>query len=71
MSPITHFLLGWTVASAAPSLNRRERAVVTIAGVIPDIDGLGIVAEILTRNSERPLNWWSEYHHALHNIGFA
>ncbi len=72
MSPITHFFMGWAVANAAPSLNKRERAFVTWAGVIPDIDGLGIVAEALTRHGNHPLNWWSHYHHVLgHNIGFA
>ncbi len=72
MSPITHFLMGWAVANAAPSLSKRERALVTLASVVPDIDGLGIVAEFATRHAEHPLNWWSEYHHVLgHNLGFA
>ncbi len=71
MSPVTHFLLGWVTANAA-QLNRRERAVVTIAGIIPDADGFGLVAEIATRGSAHPLMWWSEYHHVLgHNIGFC
>jgi len=68
---VTHFLLGWATASSA-KLNRRERAVVTIAGIIPDLDGFGLVAEVATRNSAHPLMWWSEYHHVLgHNIGFC
>jgi hypothetical protein len=71
MSPITHLLVGWVTANAG-NLTQRERAAVTIAGVIPDVDGLGIVAEIATRNSSHPLLWWSEYHHVLgHNIGFC
>jgi hypothetical protein len=45
---------------------------VTWAGVVPDVDGLGIVADWLTRNSSQPLNWWGDYHHILaHNLGFA
>lgn len=72
MSPITHFVMGWVVANSTPTLTKRERALVTWASVIPDIDGLGIIAEWATRNSLRPLNWWSDYHHILgHNIGFA
>jgi inner membrane protein len=72
MSPITHLLMGWAVANVTPSLNKRERAFVTWASVVPDVDGFGIVAEWATRNSTRPLNWWSDYHHVLgHNIGFA
>ena len=72
MSPVTHFFMGWAVASTIPSLTKRDRALVTWASVIPDIDGLGIVAEVLTRNSPHPLTWWSDYHHVLgHNLGFA
>lgn len=72
MSPITHFFMGWAVANSVPTLTKRERAMVTWASVIPDVDGLGIIAEKLTQNSAHPLNWWSEYHHVLgHNLGFA
>ena len=64
--------MGWAVANCAPSLDRKERALVTWASVVPDVDGLGIIAERLTQNSAHPLNWWSEYHHVLgHNVGFA
>jgi inner membrane protein len=71
MSPVTHFLLGWVTANAS-DLNRRDRAIVTIAGIIPDLDGLGIVVEIATRQSVKPLTWWSDYHHVLgHNFGFC
>jgi hypothetical protein len=64
--------MGWIVANSAPSLTKRERAMVTWASVVPDVDGLGIIAEKLTQNSAHPLNWWSEYHHVLgHTIGFA
>ena len=72
MNPVTHFLLGWTVANTDRSLSGRERAAVTLAGVAPDLDGLGLVAEILTRGSKHELLWWSTYHHtALHNLTFA
>lgn len=64
--------MGWVLANAVPSLNKRERAMVTLASVVPDADGLGIVVEKLTQNSAHPLNWWSDYHHVLgHNLGFA
>jgi len=70
MSPATHFLTGWILANSA-SLSSRERALVTLAGVVPDVDGLGIVAEYLTRNSRHPLEWFSTYHHSLHSLLFA
>ena len=71
MNPVTHLLLGWTVANTA-ALTPRERALVTIAGIVPDVDGLGIVADLLTRNSAQPLEWWGRFHHVLaHNLGFG
>jgi inner membrane protein len=71
MSPITHFLTGWVVSNCAPSLNGKERALVTLAGVVPDIDGLGAIPDLITRNSTHPLSWFSLYHHQLHNLAFG
>jgi len=69
--PATHLLVSWTVAESA-RLSKRDRTLVTLAGVLPDIDGLGVIAEIATERSTSPLYWWSEYHHVLcHNIGFC
>jgi hypothetical protein len=71
MHAITHLLTGWLVANGA-NLERRDRAIVTIASIVPDIDGAGIVAELATRNSSHELYWWSEYHHVLgHNLVFG
>src|ERR1051326_3421376 len=76
MSPVTHFFAGWLLASVSPTgrtstLTRREKALVVAAAVAPDIDGLGIVPEILTRNTSHPLLWFSQYHHSLHTLAFA
>ncbi len=70
MSPVTHFFSGWVLANCA-RLNRKDRALVTLACVAPDIDGLGIIPELLTRNSAHPLLWFTLYHHSLHNLAFA
>jgi inner membrane protein len=70
MSPVTHFLTGWVFANCF-ELQRRDRALVTLACVAPDIDGLGIIPELLTRESAHPLLWFSTYHHSLHNLMFA
>lgn len=76
MSPVTHFLAGWVLAegwsaSGRGPLRRREKAVIVAAGVAPDIDGLGIIPELLTRHTSHPLLWFSEYHHSLHTLPFA
>ena len=70
MSPVTHFLTGWALANVA-GLERRDRLLVTLAVVVPDVDGLGFVPELLTRGSAHPLLWFSQYHHALHTLLFA
>jgi hypothetical protein len=72
MNPITHVLTGWCLAEAVPWLSRREKALVTLAAVAPDLDGLGVIAELATERTARPLFWWTEYHHVLgHNLLFA
>lgn len=60
------------MAECVPGIGNRERALVVIASVSPDIDGLGIVVELATRNTSHPLFWFSELHHLLaHNLLFA
>jgi hypothetical protein len=71
MNPGSHFLMSWTVANAA-SITRRDRILVTLSGVAPDIDGAGIVAQLLTDDTPTPLFWYGDFHHVLgHNAGFA
>ncbi len=71
MSPVTHFLAGWAVAHTA-NLNKRERMLVAVAGIIPDFDGFGLVVDIATRASANPTDWWGRFHHELgHNLGFC
>ncbi|MEW6740642.1 MAG: metal-dependent hydrolase [Nitrospirota bacterium] len=71
MSPVTHFFISWLVADGA-KLERRDRIIVTASGVIPDIDGLGIVADIFMQNANEPFKWYQQFHHVLtHNLAFA
>jgi len=69
MSPITHFLSGWAVAHCA-KLDRRDRALVAFAAVLPDVDGLGAVWDVLSRSGGFEL--YQRYHHVFgHNIFFG
>jgi len=69
LNPASHLLISWTLANAV-GIPRRDRFLVTLTGVIPDIDGVGIIAELLTENTSMPLIWYSKYHHVLgHNLG--
>jgi len=72
MSPINHFLTGWALACMPAQTTVRDRAAITLAAVIPDLDGIGLIAEMATRNGMQPLTWWSDYHHVLaHNLLFG
>ncbi|WP_417909483.1 metal-dependent hydrolase [Candidatus Electronema sp. PJ] len=71
MSPVSHFLIGWLTANAI-GVAHRERLLITVAGIAPDVDGLGIIGDYVTRTSASPLHWWGDYHHVLgHNISFG
>ncbi|MGZ8812133.1 MAG: hypothetical protein ACXW29_13415, partial [Thermoanaerobaculia bacterium] len=60
------------MADSVPKIGDRERAAIVIASVAPDLDGFGLLFELATRDTARPLLWWSEYHHALgHNLLLA
>lgn len=72
MSPITHFLVGWTLAEAVPNTTPKERALVALAGVIPDLDGVGAVVDKVTYfTSDTPTELFATYHHDLHTLPFA
>jgi hypothetical protein len=71
MSPVTHLFIGWLTANTT-QVNRRERIMITIAGIVPDADGLVIVGDLFAGRSKEQLELWSAYHHVLsHNVGFA
>ena len=65
MSPITHFIGSWLVASATVN-NPRDRRLVTLAGIIPDVDGLGIAADVvhsLVSGQELTFPYYQRFHH--------
>ncbi len=70
MSPVTHLLASGVLAGWS-GLDHRGRIAVMLAGVAPDIDGLGVIPELLTRHSPHPLLWFSNFHHQLHTAIFA
>jgi inner membrane protein len=71
MNPATHFLAGWLIANV-DHLERRDRALVILAAVIPDLDGLGILSDIASKDHEAGLIAYGQYHHVLaHNVFFG
>ena len=65
MNPITHGLIGWTGAQAM-GFSCRDRGLLTLASILPDLDGLGLPIEII---SQGQLTWYSSWHHQVtHNL---
>src|SRR5437870_4428691 len=59
MAPGTHAFVGWWTANVVP-LSRRDRLLVFLGGVLPDLDGLGLFFS---------LEAYHTYHHVLcHNL---
>jgi hypothetical protein len=61
MTPGAHLLASWFVATRA-ELPVRERRLVTLAGVLPNLDGLGVVADVLSHGRTA---WYETYHHQV------
>ena len=70
MNPVTHFFVGWAAGLPA-ELSRRDRALLAAASVSPDIDGLPLLADLARGHSPESMEFWSNFHHSLHNLGFA
>jgi inner membrane protein len=65
MSPTTHLLASWIVAAGTTD-NLRDRRLVTLAGIAPDLDGLGILLDIANGSFARgQVYYYPEYHHWL------
>ena len=67
MSPLTHLVGSWLIASATTN-NPRDRKLVTLAGVLPDADGLGAVADVVGASisgKECTFYYYQTYHHLL------
>lgn len=62
MNVVTHLLADWALA-APTQHSRRDRALVTWAGVAPDLDGLGIVVDFATRTLHlHETDYYQQFH---------
>lgn len=67
MELVVHFVGSWLVASAVAD-NPRDRGLITLAGILPDADGLGIVADFarsMITGKENNFQYYQQYHHIL------
>ncbi|MEJ2076087.1 MAG: hypothetical protein P8X79_21800 [Reinekea sp.] len=58
--------MSWLISNSI-DVKQRERLLITVAGVISDIDGIDIVNKWLGYNT----NYRRQFHHQLHCIGFC
>jgi inner membrane protein len=65
MSPVIHLMGSWLVAAAVVD-NPRDRRLVTVAGILPDVDGVGLVVDVakaLASGDELTFHYYAQYHH--------
>ena len=64
MNVITHMLVGWTLAEHTTN-SPRDRALITVASVVPDLDGLGMIVDIAAPHVGWTVQWYERFHHQL------
>jgi len=63
MAPTTHLLASWIVAAKTTD-NLRDCRLVALAGILPDVDGLGYVADLYNRVFKNKVtDYYQQYHH--------
>jgi hypothetical protein len=70
VSPITHLLASWIIAAKTTD-NPRDCRLITLAGLAPDLDGLGLLADLATRATAHPTQFYARYHHYLFHGAFG
>ena len=65
MSPITHFLASWVVADTVLE-DDRDKMLVAVAGILPDLDSLGVVVDFASPALGGPeTHLYADLHHFL------
>lgn len=64
MHVATHLLIGWTLAEHTTK-SPRDRALITWASVVPDLDGLGLLVDALVQQFGGTMQWYDRFHHYL------
>jgi hypothetical protein len=69
MTLVTHFFVSWVIAAKTTN-NPRDCRLVTLAGILPDADGLGLIVDAASRAlGYRGTLFYEHYHHfLLHGI---
>jgi len=65
MTPIAHLLTSWIIATKTTN-NVRDVRLVTLAGILPDADGFGLVVDLIKDPSlQQSAFYYQKYHHWL------
>lgn len=66
MSPVTHLFASWLVAAGTTD-NLRDRRLVALSGLAPDLDGLGIVVDFARQAARggQDYFYYQKFHHTL------
>ena len=64
MNVVTHLLVGWTLAEHTTK-SPRDRALITAAAVLPDLDGLGLIVDAAAPTFGWTVQWYERFHHVL------
>jgi inner membrane protein len=67
MSPVVHLIGSWLVAATTTN-NPRDRKLVTLAGILPDADGLGVIPDVVgswVSGKECTFHYYQTYHHLV------
>ena len=64
MHVVTHLLIGWTLAEHTTK-SPRDRALITGASVVPDLDGLGLIVDAAAPLFDWTVQWYDRFHHLL------
>lgn len=69
MSPITHLLASWSMAEGS-RLEQRDRAAIAWVGLAPDLDGLGMLPDLVARllGMGDPALYGRLHHALLHGL---
>ena len=71
MSPETHLLTSWLIAAHTTS-NPRDCRLVTLAGILPDLDGLGLIVDAANWSlRHKQTFFYLDYHHHLLHGAFG
>jgi hypothetical protein len=65
VSPETHLFASWIIAAKTTD-NPRDCRLVTLAGILPDADGLGLIVDWATKTlGLKQTHYYWQYHHYL------